>query len=297
MKILDWKECINTYDASFFNFWYDISISYDKKTEYRRWWIRIRYERDNITYDYSFYSPMSEEEKEKFSEIFVTKFNPDEVPHINEKYELNTYYDWWKIKSLESNKEFVLDGKYYKYIREHKQIYRETFNLIINKKIKLKKISVEELIQEWVKERENNNLYVPQIENLFWEFEELEKARIKAENIIDYNKREFALDIIDKDVSKVVWGALQSIYNGDYTLKQIQPNKEDTRSVMLKEMYEEDKEDTIEITEEKKETKKKKFDWSVIWNVFVLIFNWIFSVIWFIFNAILNDSKKSKKKK
>jgi hypothetical protein len=47
-------------------------------------------------------------------------------------------------------------------------------------------------------------------------------------------------------------------------LKQIQPNKEDTRSVMLKEMYEEDKEDTIEITEEKKETKKKKFDWSVI---------------------------------
>ena len=282
------KECINYYELSFFSFWYDIKATYQKQNVYRWWWIIITYTRDNVVYKYSFYSNLSEKDRKIFAETFVNNFNPDEVHPINEKYEMQTFSDGAVIKSLESDKSFTLDWKRNRFIREKKQMYNDVFNIIIEKKITLKKLPDEEFFALWVKERENNNLYVPQIENLFPTFESMIETRYKIDSIIDFEEREKTEEKFSKTVSLVVATWLQNIVSKDYHKEKIEYIKP--------EIKEKEEPITVNDFEEKKETKKKKFDWSVIWNVFVLIFTWIFSVIWFIF-TILIDNKKSKKKK
>lgn len=200
--ILERKEYMDWYQVEYeHKWWCKISASVTKPDGLNRFWININYDmEDGVQYSYNISSPLWWDQAKELAESIILHFKPELVPSIkNPKPEINKYEDWAIIKYEDKENRHAItvkiEWKRYSFIRVFNRYDLDCLILDYWKKIKLKKIDdKEEHFQLWMKERENFNLYIPQIERIINKFITLKDVK---ENII--NSRSYWLNYMEID--------------------------------------------------------------------------------------------------
>ena len=218
--------------------WYKITSRISKRFMTTLWSIiEIRIDtNNNIIYDYHIGFPCAFENAKKLAEAIILNFDPQLIPTVkNSKPKIKYDRFWILIEDKKYNQHYTkyirLDGKRNSFIRCHTNYeYMDYFVVNIIKKIKLDKVDEKTHLTQWLKERNNYNVYIPEFSSIYWICENLKKEKDKL-----YRKNKLWLCNIEAE-SFINWAINKYIEELVLSVSSLFTKKEYSYSTVDKEL-------------------------------------------------------------